>query len=159
MTDTQQMHTLLCLMAKGAHLEERREVRESVASRKKHAYKIFAEDFNFAISSDTFYGLPEDLMFKQKKGVVGRGGYIERSSMPRVTRALKLMWLREPGFDYDGTLGEWNTGRKEREAEKRSIAAGGTPREVVTNTGSDDGDSKSKSSFDSVEIGSTYWLL
>jgi hypothetical protein len=70
-----------------------------------------------------------DKMLLERKGVVGRGGYMERQAVPRITRGLKRLWERPTKFDYDGSLGEWKLGRKKVEQEKLRIAKGGTPAE------------------------------
>ena len=70
-----------------------------------------------------------DKMKIERKGVVGMGGYMERATNGRITKGLKRMWERNPSFDYNGTLLEWNQWRKEDEEEKRRITAGGAPRD------------------------------
>lgn len=129
-----QKHTLLCLMAKGMHLEERGKRSDEPGAMRRHAYLNVATELNLAVNGKNGYG--EDIdkrevakmidrMLVEKKGVVGKGGYMERATRGRITRGLKMAWERSKGADFDGSLGEWNQWRKESEEEKR-LSIGGS---------------------------------
>jgi hypothetical protein len=145
-------------MAKGTHLEERGKRSDEPGAMRRHAYLNVATELNKAVHGNSNFGNDIDKkevakmidkMLVEKKGVVGKGGYMERATRGRITRGLKRMWEREPSFDYDGSLSEWKQWRKESEAEKRRIAAGGAPRESsgvmqsIEGEGGDSGPSKS----------------
>jgi hypothetical protein len=128
-------------MAKGTHLEERGKRNDEPGAMRRHAYLNVASEINRAVNGMRNYGQDIDKkevakmidrMLIEKKGVVGKGGYMERATRGRITRGLKIMWLREPSFDYNGSLSEWKQWRKETEAEKRRVAAGGTPKDGVS---------------------------
>jgi hypothetical protein len=123
-------------MAKGMHLEQRGKKSDDPNKARQHAYLEVATALNQAVHKDDYRNDLDkrevsrmiDWALLERKGVVGRGGYMERQVVPRITRTLRRMWERPTKFDYDGTLGEWNTGRKEREVEKMRIENGGAPR-------------------------------
>ena len=103
---------------------------------RQHAYLNVATELNKAVNGENGFGNDIDKkevakmidkMLVEKKGVVGKGGYMERSTKGRITRGLKRMWEREPSFDYDGSLSEWGQWRKKSEAEKRRVTADGVP--------------------------------
>lgn len=125
-------------MAKGMHLEERGKRSDEPGAMRRHAYLNVASEINRAVNGMRNYGQDIDKkevakmidrMLIEKKGVVGKGGYMERATRGRITRALKIMWLREPSFDYNGSLSEWKQWREESEAEKRRVAVGGAPKD------------------------------
>ena len=135
-----QKHTLLCLLAKGVHLEERGKATDEASVMRQHAYLNVATELNKAVNGENGFGNDIDKkevarmidkMLVEKKGVVGKGGYMERSTKGRITRGLKRMWEREPSFDYDGSLSEWDQWRKKSEAEKRRITGGVPPLQSV----------------------------
>lgn len=148
-------HTLLCLLAKGKHLEVHHGKKSDDENRiKQHAYLNVATELNDAIHGITYKNDLDkkdvarmiDKMLAEKKGVIGRGSYMERQAVPRITRGLKRLWERPTKFDYDGSVAEWKLGRKEAEQERLRIANGGAPaedtvmvsvedREVVTVSG------------------------
>ena len=147
-----QKHTLLCILAKGMHLEERGRRSDEPGAMRRNAYLNVASELNKALNGKKNYGQDidkkevtkmVDRMLAEKKGVLGRGGFMERATRGRITRALKIMWLREPSFDYSGTLGEWKQWRKESEAEKRRVAAGGAPKGGCVMLSIEDGQGKS----------------
>lgn len=120
-------------MAKGLHLEERGNRQDDVRAMRQNAYLNVATELNKAVNGINHFGNDIDRkevarmidkMLVEKKGVVGKGGYMERATRGRITRGLKIMWNRKPSFDYNGTQIEWKAWRKESEAEKRRIAAG-----------------------------------
>src|SRR5258708_5104487 len=125
-------------MAKGMHLGERGKRSDEPGAMRRHAYLNVASEINRAVNGMRNYGQDIDKkevakmidrMLIEKKVVVGKGGYMERATRGRITRALKIMWLREPSFDYNGSLSEWKQWREESEAEKRCVAAGGAPKD------------------------------
>jgi hypothetical protein len=126
-------------MARSLHLDSNRNDEPSAARR--HAYLNVATELNKAVNGDRDFGNDIDKrevtkmiekMLVEKKGVIGKGGYMERATRGRITRGLRQMWGREPSFDYDGSLSEWNQWRKASEEEKSRIAAGGVPTEGST---------------------------
>jgi hypothetical protein len=123
------------------HLEERGKGNDEPGDMRRHAYLNVATELNKAVNGASDFGRDIDKkevsrmidrMLIEKKGVVGKGGYMERATNGRITRGLKRMWEREPSFDYDGTLSEWKQWRKESEAKKRCIAEGCAPKETYT---------------------------
>lgn len=121
-------------MAKGMHLEERGNRRDEPGASRQHAYLNVATELNKAVNGAN--GFQNDIdrkevakmidrMLVEKKGVVGKGGYMERATNGRITRGLKKMWNREPSFDYNGSETEWKQWRKESETEKRRTSPGG----------------------------------
>jgi hypothetical protein len=119
-------------MARGVHLvapsRRRKERKDLAAARKNHAYLTFATELNLALNKsdvESDINIKDvkqmiDRMLIEKKGLLGKGGYMERAGQGRITRSLKRIWDREPGFDYNGSLGEWDSWRKSAEAKKRS---------------------------------------
>lgn len=65
-----------------------------------------------------------DQMLADRKHVAGKGGLVERQRNGRVTRALRMAWNREPGFDFDGSESEWKQGRKEKVMTQYKIERG-----------------------------------
>lgn len=127
-------------MAKGTHLEERGKRSDEPGSMRRHAYLNVATELNLAVNGKNGYGNDIDKrdvakmidkMLQEKKGVVGQGGYMERATSGRITRGLRMMWEREPSFDYDGSVSEWKQWRKESEEEKKRVKEGGVPKESV----------------------------
>lgn len=129
-------------MAKNMHLEEKGNRNDEEGVMRRHAYLNVATALNEAVNGKNG-GFGDDIdkkevakmidkMLVEKKGVVGKGGYMERATSGRITRGLKRMWEREPSFDYDGSLSEWNQWRKVDEEEKRRIATGGALKDGVT---------------------------
>lgn len=128
-------------MAKGMHLEERGQRNDEAGAMRRHAYLNVATELNKAVNGANDFGNDIDKkevakmidrMLVEKKGVVGKGGYMERATRGRITRGLKRMWQRKPGFDYDGSQSEWKQWRREREVERKRVADGGTPKDGVT---------------------------
>lgn len=56
-----------------------------------------------------------DHLMVEKKGAIA---YLERQRVARVTRAMKKVWRR--GLDFDGSLKEWDEGRKENDVQART---------------------------------------
>lgn len=147
MADDSQMHTLLCLLAKGKHLEVTHGRKsDDPDKRKQHAYFNITTELNEAVRGKVYdddltkYDVTKmiDKMLHERKAVVGRGGYMERQAVPRITRGLKMMWERPTRFDFDGSKAEWKLGRKAEEQERKRIADGGAPREDIVITSIED---------------------
>ena len=65
-----------------------------------------------------------DKMMVEYKGVLGKGGLLERQKVPRMTRGMKLMLSRNPTIKHNGTMGEWQEGgRKPKELARLEIMA------------------------------------
>ena len=139
----QQKHTLLCLMAKNMHLDEKSVRNEEERALRRHSYMNVATALNTALNGET--GSFErdidkrevakmiDRMLQEKKGVVGKGGYMERATMGRITRGLKRMWERGTRFDYDGSMSGRARWRKRSEKGRTCNATGSTSkREAIT---------------------------
>ncbi|KAL5322415.1 hypothetical protein ACEPPN_010388 [Leptodophora sp. 'Broadleaf-Isolate-01'] len=118
-----ELHTMLCLIAKGVHLEQRPNKRtEARTITRANAYENFYTALNNAVHGKDFSSDIHkkevtrmlDQMLADRKHVVGKGGLVERQRNGRVTRALRLAWNRSPAIDFDGTESEWNQGRKEK---------------------------------------------
>ncbi|KIN07311.1 hypothetical protein OIDMADRAFT_47225 [Oidiodendron maius Zn] len=62
-----------------------------------------------------------DKILEERKAIVGPGGYMDRAVPGRITRGLKMMWERSTKFDFDGSMAEWNLGRKVKEMKKLGI--------------------------------------
>jgi hypothetical protein len=124
-------------MARGTHLEERGKRTDDNSVLRQHAYLNVATKLNEAVHKGDYVNditkkevsKMIDKVLVERKGVVGKGGYMERSTSGRVTRGLKRAWDRNPPIDFDGSLSEWSQWRKASEAEKERIAKGGAPKE------------------------------
>lgn len=55
-----------------------------------------------------------DQMLDERKGVIGKGGLVERQLIGRITRTMTATWNRTPAINFDGSLSEWEQGRKEK---------------------------------------------
>ncbi|KAL2064728.1 hypothetical protein VTL71DRAFT_3866 [Oculimacula yallundae] len=132
-----ELHTMLCLIAKGVHLEQRPNKRtEAPTVTRANAYENFYTALNDAVHGKD-YGRDIhknevtrmlDQMLADRKHVVGMGGLVERQRVSRVTRALRMAWKRPRNGDFDGSETEWNQGRKEKvmlkyNTERGNIAA------------------------------------
>ncbi|PVH81210.1 hypothetical protein DL98DRAFT_571312 [Cadophora sp. DSE1049] len=128
-----ELHTMLCLIAKGVHLEQRPDKRtEAPTITRANAYENFYSALNDAVHrKDYTSDIPKkevtrmlDQMLAERKHVAGKGGLVERQRNGRVTRALRMTWTREPSIDFDGTESEWNQGRKEKVMAQYKIERG-----------------------------------
>ncbi len=70
-----------------------------------------------------------DQMLEERKGVVGKGGLVERMRGGRVTRTVTLCWERRRPIGFDGSLSEWNNGRKKQVEKKERDTLGLPPLE------------------------------
>lgn len=68
-----------------------------------------------------------DQMLVERKGVVGKDGLMERQHGGRITRSLRLAWERRKPINFDGSISEWNNGRKKREEAKERERLGLPP--------------------------------
>jgi hypothetical protein len=117
-------------MAKGTHIEERGKRSDTTGAARQHAYLEVATALNTAVYKNDFANDISkkevvkmiDRVLEERKGVVGRGGYMERATRGRITRGLKRLWERPTKFDYDGSLIEWKLWRKAKEMENENIA-------------------------------------
>jgi hypothetical protein len=122
---------MLCLLAKGTVTDEHGRKNDSLFS-ETNVYLTFATKLNIALhGTDYAKDISKedvtsmlDTMFIQRKGVVGRGGLMERQAVGRITRSLKMTWERNKPIDFDGSLGEWNAGRKWRVMSKYLVGKG-----------------------------------
>jgi hypothetical protein len=113
---------MLCLIAKGVHLEGYSKRTDIPGVAKRNAYKTFATELNYALNKKN-YGADIDRreitkmldqLLVERKGVAGKGGLVERNRGGRVTRAMRIAWERNKPIGFDGSLSEWNQGRRER---------------------------------------------
>ena len=131
------MHTLLCLMVKSDHLGRKVKKGETADQARQEAYLDIATKLNDAVHKGDYRNDIDkrevarmiDQVLIERKHVVGQGGVMERQVVPHITRTLKQTWERSTKYDFDGSLAEWNKGRKEREVEKQRLANGGDPKE------------------------------
>ncbi|KAK0125944.1 hypothetical protein ONS95_007567 [Cadophora gregata] len=128
-----ELHTMLCLIAKGVHLEQRPDKRtEAPTVTRANAYENFYSALNDAVHRKNYTSdIPKkevtrmlDQMLAERKHVAGKGGLVERQRNGRVTRALRMAWNREPAIDFDGTQSEWKQGRKEKVMTQYKIERG-----------------------------------
>lgn len=127
-------------MAKGLHLEGQGIRSDPPGAARRHAYLEVATALNNSIHKNDFehdinkreVASMIDKFLEERKGVVGKGGYMERSTPGRITRGLKRLWDRTSKFDYDGSKIEWKLWRKAKEMEKERIAkSGASPCDVA----------------------------
>lgn len=140
-------------MAKGIHLAQNSNRIDDPSKLRRHAYLEVATALNESVHKNDYRNDIDkrevsrmiDWVLLKRKGIVGTGGYMERASPGRITRGLKMLWRRPTRFDFNGSVAEWNLGRKGAEAEKQRIANGGAPREGSAFVGSyDQGNSHSE---------------
>lgn len=132
---------MLCLIAKGVHLEERGKRTDAPNVAKNNAYLTFATKLNDAVhGSDYEHDIHKkevarmlDHVLVMHKGIVGKGGLAERQFGGRITRGLKWAWERSRllPIDYDGSKSEWNQWRREEERQKQRVKLGLPPIETV----------------------------
>ncbi|KAI6715922.1 hypothetical protein JHW43_001580 [Diplocarpon mali] len=119
-----ELQTLLSLIARGSHLEQRPNKRTDAPSKvRKNAHEVFYTAFNTALHGKDF---TKDInkrevtrmleqVLEERKHVVGKGGLVERQTNGRITRTLSSAWRRPiESINFDGSLSEWEQGRKER---------------------------------------------
>lgn len=53
-----------------------------------------------------------DALLEEKKNMFGENGLANRCKSPHLTRTMTLAFKRSRGCDYDGSLQEWEGGRK-----------------------------------------------
>jgi hypothetical protein len=148
-----QEHTLLCLIAKGVHLEGYAKVEKSddPSAARGNAYLTFATTLNDSLhGTDYEHDIHKkevtrklDHVLLKHKAIVGKGGLAARQHGSRVTRLLRLAWLRSTGrtsefdvnlgryrvgvacpLDFDGSISEWNQWRRMRVENKRRAKLG-----------------------------------
>jgi hypothetical protein len=119
-------------MAKGLHLERHGRRSDAPGAARRHAYLEVATALNNSVHKNEFerdinkreVTRMIDKFLEERKGIVGKGGYMERSTRGRITRGLKRLWDRTSKFDYDGSKIEWKLWRKAKVMEKERIAKG-----------------------------------
>ncbi|KAK2624605.1 hypothetical protein QTJ16_005798 [Diplocarpon rosae] len=119
-----ELQTMLSLIARGVHLEQHPNKRTDAPSQaRKNAQEIFYTALNTALHGKDFtqdinkreVTRMLDQVLEERKHVVGKGGLAERQTSGRITRTLTSAWKRPTkSIDFDGSLGEWEQGRKER---------------------------------------------
>ncbi|PBP26690.1 hypothetical protein BUE80_DR002357 [Diplocarpon rosae] len=119
-----ELQTMLSLIARGVHLEQNSNKRTDDPSQaRKNAHEAFYTALNTALHGKDFtkdinkreVTRMLDRVLKERKHVVGKGGLAERKTSGRITRTLTSAWKRPiKSSDFDGSLGEWEQGRKER---------------------------------------------
>ncbi|KAH8805684.1 hypothetical protein F5884DRAFT_455577 [Xylogone sp. PMI_703] len=111
-----EMHTLLCLMAKGEHCWTPSKKTDETEA-KKHAYLNVATLLNKAIHDKDYDNDIDkrevarmiDQVLQEKKGAMA---YIARQPARRLTRGMKQVWERNPPISFTGSIFEWEHGRK-----------------------------------------------
>ncbi|KUJ19051.1 uncharacterized protein LY89DRAFT_475423 [Mollisia scopiformis] len=114
-----ELHTMLCLIAKGVHLEERVRRSDAPGTARVNAYENFATQLNVALHRNDYksdiskreitYML--DHLLAEYKHVVGKGGLVERNAGGRITRAMRMSFAR-PARGFSGSQTEWENGRR-----------------------------------------------
>lgn len=112
-----QIHTLLCLMAKGEHCWKASDKKGDPAEAQSHAYLNVATLLNKAVNDGNYdmdidkreVARMIDHVLESKKGAVG---YISRQPARRLTRGMKQVWDRKPPINFTGSKYEWEHGRK-----------------------------------------------
>ncbi len=113
---------MLCLIARGVHLEERVKRSEAPETGRFNAYENFATQLNFALHRNDYESDIQkkevtrmlDQILAERKHVVGKGGLVERYSGGRITRTTKRTFDRIHRLDFDGSLSEWKQGRRDK---------------------------------------------
>ncbi|RDW65422.1 hypothetical protein BP5796_10114 [Coleophoma crateriformis] len=124
-----ELHTLLCLMARGYHLggmQKRTKGStkdELQAAATRHAYLDLATKLNETISRGNFINdIPVKTIFNKIDEILethkGPIAYMERQRVGRMTRGLKYVFARSPPIGFTGTKTEWESGRKEKVMEE-----------------------------------------
>jgi hypothetical protein len=156
-----QIHTMLCLITKGVHLEgyNKGKRTDDPGAARKNAYLTFATTLNDALhGTDYEHDIHKkevtrmlDHLLLKHKAIVGKGGLAERQPGGRVTRALRLAWQRSLGatdpnpniqppripspLDFDGSISEWNQWRRKAVEQKRRARLGLPPIEDTNDQG------------------------
>jgi hypothetical protein len=146
---------MLCLIAKGVHLEGYSKRTDIPGVAKRNAYKTFATELNYALNKKN-YGADIDRkeitkmldqLLVERKGVAGKGGLVERNRGGRVTRSMRMAWERNKPIDFDGSLSEWNQGRRERILNPGGLTAKLLEAGADQDAAGEDGDGKSMPLF------------
>jgi hypothetical protein len=133
------------LIVRGAHNSDKPQKRTDTAELiRTNFYDEFASDFNKALSGKYNYRADIDKqeiiqmldsLMAQRVNVIGKGSLAERQKVSRITRSLRLAWDRVPSRDYNGSMAEWNSGRKERVIKADLIRRGLVPAEEQAEPG------------------------
>jgi len=161
LTQQTQIHTMLCLITKGVHLEgySKGKRTDDPGAARKNAYLTFATTLNDALhGTDYEHDIHRkevtrmlDHLLLKHKAIIGKGGLAERQPGGRVTRALRLAWQRSLGaadpnpniqppripspLDFDGSISEWNQWRRKAVEQKRRARLGLPPIEDTNDQG------------------------
>jgi hypothetical protein len=158
---------MLCLIAKGVHLEGYSKRTDNPGIAKRNAYKTFATELNYALNKKN-YGADIDRkeitkmldqLLVERKGVAGKGGLVERNRGGRVTRSMRMAWERNKPIDFDGSLSEWNQGRRERILNPGGLTAKLLEDGADQDGDGQDGDGKSMSMFKLDVTVANAWIV
>lgn len=135
-----QLQAMIALIVRGAHLEGRSRRSDTAHDSHRNIYANFASRLNEAINGKANFSADIEVqdivlmlnhLMKTRKNVVGKDGLVERQRIGRLTRPLRLAWERSDGRDFDGSVTEWEAGRKQKVMRRDMIARGLIPREDV----------------------------
>ncbi|RFU28042.1 hypothetical protein B7463_g8287, partial [Scytalidium lignicola] len=112
-----EMHTLLCLIAKGEHCWAPSEKKSDAVDAQKHAYLNVATLLNKAVHHKDYkkdidkreVARMIDIILQEKKGAMA---FISRQPSRRLTRGMRQVWERNPPINFTGSKFEWEHGRK-----------------------------------------------
>lgn len=127
-------HALLCLIAKQVQITGVVKPGDSINYRQKkkyfdlagsvkHAHHSVAEQLNSALSDASETGeIPHNEVSAMIDKLLSRKAivkYMERQSVPRITRAMKRVWNRDLKFDtYGGRKGQMENLKKQKASRK-----------------------------------------
>ncbi|KAL3425039.1 hypothetical protein PVAG01_04320 [Phlyctema vagabunda] len=122
-----ELHTLLCLLCKGMHLSHPKKRADDPRTAKRHAYLNVATELNKALHGNSFEKDIPQVEVTQKIDEIlaakGFANYLSRSRVGKITRSMRIVFQRRPLLSFDGSIFEWEHGRKavemEKEQEKR----------------------------------------
>jgi hypothetical protein len=124
---------MLSLLCRGTHLSPSSASRKDLPSTVlKNTYLNFATELNLALhGTDYEQDIPKrevtkmlERVLREKKAVMG---LIERQKTGRITRGVRMAWESGRRGDFDGSVGEWNNGRKEKVEDRRRAECGLPP--------------------------------
>jgi hypothetical protein len=130
-----QMHTLICLMARGVHRGGVNRPHYPTGTDKILAHKTVHEELNReAHGNDHAHHIPVDEVSRmidkiqdEHRGIFGIAGYVERATPNRMTRGLRMIWNRATRTVYHGDLvgmeSEMTRWREAREETNRFASA------------------------------------
>lgn len=109
---------MLCLIAKGVHLEKRVKRTDAPETGRINAYDTFATELNLALHGDDYrsdISIREiikklDDLLDNHSYAVGKGGLVERNTLGHVTRTMSLALNRELGLNRENANPRVNSG-------------------------------------------------